>query len=123
MSFIPSGPKGQRFLGQELGGNPPIEGAALPLCYVFFSLVELIAELKWVRLLSAHGGSKPKVPNRHLAVETQARPKDSVVNHTMTRWPGLRSICGSESHLMAFTVSYLAPDGFLFSFQVRAVSP
>lgn len=118
MSFIPSGPKGQRFLGQELGGIAPVEGAALPLRYFFFSLVELIAELKWVRLPSARG-----VPDRHLAVETQARSKDSVVTHTVTRWPGPRSICGSESHLMAFPVSCLAPDGFLVSFQVRAVSP
>lgn len=63
MSFISSGPEGQmRFLGQEVGNISAVQGAALPLCYLFFSLVELIAELNWVRLLPAHTGSKANAP-------------------------------------------------------------
>lgn len=59
MSFISSGPEGQmRFLGQEVGNLSAAQGAALSLCYLFCTLVELIAELNWVRLLPAHAGSK-----------------------------------------------------------------
>lgn len=47
-----------RFLGQEVGNISAVQDAALPLCYLFFSLVELIDELNWVRLLPAHTGSK-----------------------------------------------------------------